>query len=85
MGGATWTVAGVDLEWMLERLPDYVAVYQNGKARKKNPKRDAFVSCVIKDYAQAFPGLQDSWELAEIGLGGTEEQQFRKYCEVCHF
>lgn len=85
MPGATWTIEGEDHEWMVQHLPRYTAVYQQGKACKKNPKRDAFIESVYHDYEAAFPGRMASWILSKIGIGGSDAERKEKSIQVSYF
>jgi hypothetical protein len=74
--GLSWTVRGIDQEWVLSKVPKYNELRAMGSGpRKKNPGRDSYVHGVIQEYDKEFPGRLEAMDLAKIRLGGTKEER----------
>ena len=73
--GNTWTVRGVDQEWLMGKLPKYNELRASGGMRKKNPARNAYVHSVIEEYGRTFPGRLAAMDLSKIRLGGSKEER----------
>jgi hypothetical protein len=74
--GMSWTIRGIDQDWMLSKVLKYNELRAQGRgARKKNHARDSYVHGVIKEYDQMFPGRLEAMDLAKIRLGGTKTER----------
>jgi len=82
MVGIPWTDKNVDLAFMQEKLPEFSTIHSQSVARRKNQLKNAFLERVYQEYEQQFPGRMDTWELAEVGTGGTEKKRKEKIIKV---
>ena len=74
--GVSWTVPGIDQEFMLSKVPRYSELRSSGSgARRKNPARDSYVHGVIQEYNSTFPGRLETMDLAKVRFGGTKEER----------
>lgn len=87
MVGMTWTIAGLDREWILEKHPAYNQLIPrelkpDGTKRKMTPeeskKKKLFFEGFYNEYRAKFPGVMETWDLGRLHLGGTELER-RKF------
>jgi hypothetical protein len=76
MGGAKWTSTALgDREWLDTKLLQFAAIRGDGKARKKNPAKDAYLLKVYDEYDKLYPGRIASFNFNGIGTGGTDAER----------